>query len=237
MYQVAIVEDEIDAKDSLESCIWRYADETGEGFQITWFSNAIEFEEARQKFDLVFMDIQLPGISGIEAAQLLRTYDDQTPLIFVTNLAQYAVKGYEVSALDFIVKPLSYFNFRLRMDKALRHMHRNAGRSLVVITRDGMRIVPLSDIVYVEVSNHELVYHLWGNDAPLAVYGSLRKVEGEVEGGPFVRISSSHLVNMNYIRAIRGPAITVEGEATLYLSRSRKKSALAAITRFIGGSL
>ena len=215
MYQLALVEDERDAADALAAFIERYSQERSEEFEITRFGNAIDFEMCRQRFDLVFMDIQMPGINGMEAARLLRTYDDETPIIFVTNLAQYAVRGYEVNALDFIVKPVTYFNFRMRMDKAMRHIHRNAGRSIAISTRDGLRVIQLSDIEYVEVSKHDLTYRLYGEKDPFVVYGSLVAFEEQVAGGPFVRISNSCLVNMNHIRSVKGPALLLKSGETL----------------------
>ena len=237
MHQIAIVEDELDAADALAGFLDRYAEERGESFEVTRFTNAIDFEMTRQQFDLVFMDIQMPGINGMEAARLLRTYDEDTPIIFVTNLAQYAVKGYEVDALDFIVKPVTYFNFRMRMDKAMRHIHRNAGRSITLTTRDGMRVVPLADIEYVEVSKHDLSYHIYGDPEPFVVYGSLKAFEDEVAGGPFVRISASCIVNMNQVRSVKGSALVTRGGDTLYFSRSRRREALSTITNFLGGSI
>lgn len=237
MYQLALVEDERDAADALAAFIERYSRERSEEFEITRFGNAIDFEMCRQRFDLVFMDIQMPGINGMEAARLLRTYDDETPIIFVTNLAQYAVRGYEVGALDFIVKPVTYFNFRMRMDKAMRHIRRNVGRSITISTRDGLRVIPFSDIEYVEVSRHDLAYHLYGEKDPFIVYGSLVAFEEQVSGGPFVRISNSCLVNMNHIRSVKGPALLLRSGETLYFSRSRKREAVETITEFLGGSI
>lgn len=237
MPNIALVEDEPEAADVLAAFIARYADEKGLELAVTRFGNAMDFEMTHQHFDLVFMDIQMPGINGMEAAQLMRTYDSETPIIFVTNLAQYAVKGYEVDALDFIVKPVTYFNFRMRMDKAMRRIRRNASRSIAVGTRDGMRVVALSDIEYVEVSKHDLSYHLVGEEEPFVVYGSLVAFEQEVEGGPFVRISNSCLVNMNRVRAVRGGELVMQGGEVLYFSRSRKREAVATITSFLGGSI
>lgn len=237
MRNIALVEDELDAANALVAFLKRYAAERDESFEITRFTSAIEFEVTRASFDLVFMDIQLPGINGMEAAHLMRTYDEQTSIIFVTNLAQYAVKGYEVDALDFIVKPVTYSNFRMRMDKAMRHIRRNANRSVTISTRDGMRVIPLADLEYVEVSRHDLSYHLYGEREPLVVYGSLTSFEQSVEGGSFVRISASCLVNMNHVRSIRGQALIMRGGDTLYFSRSKKREALATITNFFGGSI
>lgn len=237
MYHIALVEDELDAADALAAFLDRYADERGEAFEITRFASAIDFEVSHASFDLVFMDIQMPGINGMEAAHLMRTYDETTPIVFVTNLAQYAVRGYEVDALDFIVKPVTYSNFRMRMDKAMRHIRRNASRSITISTRDGLRVLPLADIEYVEVSRHDPSYHLYGEKDPFVVYGSLVAFEQEVAGGPFVRISASCLANMNHVRSVRGSALLMRGGDTLYFSRSRKREALATITSFFGGSI
>lgn len=237
MYQIAIVEDELDAARALEEFLSRYAEERAEPFEVTRFAAAIDFEMAHRCFDLVFMDIQMPGINGMEAAQLLRAYDEETPIIFVTNLAQYAIRGYEVDALDFIVKPVTYYNFRMRMDKAMRHIRRHAGRNVTVSTRDGMRVIPLADIEYVEVSRHSLSYHLVGEDEPFVSYGSLKAFEEEVADGPFVRISASCLANMNHVRSVRGPALLMKGGDTLYFSRSRRREALDTIANFLGGSI
>lgn len=237
MPHIAIVEDEPEAADVLASFIDRYAGEKDVELAVTRFGNAMDFELTHQRFDLVFMDIQMPGINGMEAAQLMRTYDSETPLIFVTNLAQYAVKGYEVDALDFVVKPVSYFDFRMRMDKAMRRIRRNGGRSIAIGTRDGMRVLPLIDIEYVEVSKHDLSYHLAGEEEPIVVYGSLVAFEQEVTGGTFVRISNSCLVNMNHIRSVRGGELTMRDGQVLYFSRSKKREAVETITAFLGGSI
>lgn len=237
MYRIAIVEDDLEERDALERHLARYGEERGESFATTWFGSAMEFEETRREFDLIFMDINLPGISGMEAAHLLRTYDEQTPLVFVTNLAQYAVHGYEVGALDFIVKPVTYLGFRMRMDRAMRTVRRNGRRKVTLSTRDGMRVVPLADIAYVEVDRHNLSYHLVDGSEPLVVYGSLRGFEDEVAGGPFVRISNSCLVNMNHIRSTRGQTVRLDGGDVLYFSRARKHEALVTIASFFGGSI
>lgn len=237
MPHIALVEDDPKDADVLAAFIGRYTGEKGTELAVTRFSSAIDFELTRQHFDLVFMDIQMPGINGMEAAQLMRTYDSETTLIFVTNLAQYAVKGYEVDALDFIIKPVSYFDFRMRMDKAMRRIRRNGGRSLAISTRDGIRVVALSDIEYVEVRKHDLSYHFVDEEEPLVVYGSLVAFEQEVGDGPFVRISNSCLVNMNHVRAVRGGELIMHGGDKFYFSRSRKREAVATITSFLGGSI
>lgn len=238
MYQVLIVEDEDEAAIALRKCLERYAREYGLELSVTRFDSAERFVKSKRAYDLVFMDIDLPGINGMDAAELLRTYDDRTPLIFVTNLAQYAVRGYEVDALDFIVKPVSYYNFSMRMDKAVRAMRRNERQRVSVPSRAGIRVVPVEDIVYVETENHDLVYHLCEEEEEtLRVRGSLSKLEEELADGPFVRISSSCLANMDHIRSIQAGALAMSNGDTLYASRAKKRAVLETFADYLGGSI
>lgn len=237
MFRILIFEDNPEEQATLRAHLERYATEHGEDFQIAWLKSAVEFVEGSETADLIFMDIDLPGINGMEAATLLRSFDQQTPLIFVTNLSQYAVRGYEVDALDFIVKPVTYYNFSMRMDKAMRVMRRTAGRNVVIQTKAGMRVIPLAELISVEVLNHNLAYRAVGYDDALEVRGSLASIERELEGGPFVRISNSCIVNMGHVRDIQGNELRMSDGRVLYFSRARRRPAMERIADYLGGSI
>lgn len=237
MFRILIVEDNPEEQATLRAHLERYATEHGEDFQIAWLKSAVEFVEGSETADLIFMDIDLPGINGMEAATLLRSFDQQTPLIFVTNLSQYAVRGYEVDALDFIVKPVTYYNFSMRMDKAMRVMRRTAGRNVVIQSKTGMRVIPLAELISVEVLNHNLAYRAVGYDDALEVRGSLASIERELEGGPFVRISNSCIVNMGHVRDIQGNELRMSDGRVLYFSRARRRPAMERIADYLGGSI
>ena len=234
MPNIALVEDEPEAADVLASFIARYAGEKGLELTVTRFGNAMDFEMTHQHFDLVFMDIQMPGINGMEAAQLMRTYDSETPIIFVTNLAKYAVKGYEVGALGFIVKPVSYGGLSLSLDRALRAIGANAGRSVAVPTEDGVRVVPLRSIIYVEVTKHRLTYHI-ENEEPLEARGSLVQLEEELAEAPVVRVSKSCLANMDKISLVRNAEVQMTNGDLLRISRTHKKEVVDKVTDYLGG--
>ena len=235
MLRVLMVEDDATAAASLRSLIERYAASRGIDFCVAWLKTAFEFISAGGKYDLVFMDIDLPGINGMEAAELLRSYDAVTPLIFVTNLAQYAVRGYEVDALDFIVKPVRYRDFSMRMDRAMRKIATRADRPVVISGATGMRVIPLTAIEYIESANHDLLYHLSNEEEPLRTRGKLSDVESE--GAPLLRVSKSCVVNMDHIRSMRGEKIMTFGGAELRISRSRKRECADTVARYLGGSL
>lgn len=238
MIHIASIEDNPAEEDAIRAHLNRYAKEKNVQLDITWFSSSMEFISQKRTFDIILMDIDMPGINGMEAATLLRTYDEETPLIFITNLAQYAVKGYEVDALDFIVKPIGYSSFAVRLDKAMRVLQRKTGNVIAIYTRDNLRVLSTASIAYIEVSNHELIYHVFetDNEERIEVRGSLKSAESELGDGSFTRISNSCIINMGYVRRVQGDTLYMKNGDVLYFSRSRKKPAMEAIASFLGGS-
>lgn len=244
MYEILIVEDEDDAAETLVSHIERYGREKNLEFHTTRSKTADQVVKASRQFDLVFMDIDLPGMNGMDAAELLRVYDQETPIVFVTNLAQYAVRGYEVDALDFMVKPVGYYHFSMRMDKAMRAVERRHAQSITLSTRGGLYVLPVSDIVYIDVVNHDIVYHVSStsgvigpDDEPPRVRGSLSKVEEELPAGQFLRISSGCLVNMAHVRSMNAGELVMSDGTKLYASRARRREVLETLTDYLGGSI
>lgn len=132
MIQIAIAEDSIEEQQRLLTNLKRYVDENKMMFQFSVYDNALTFLEERKAFDIVFMDIIMPHITGMEAAMRLRQYDERVVLIFVTTTAQFAAKGYEVDALDYILKPVSYERLTMKLRKAIEVVESDEG-SVVII--------------------------------------------------------------------------------------------------------
>lgn len=233
MYRTLIVEDEPEEARRLSELITRYGDMHRKQFQITRISSAMEMLSDKSRYDLCFLDIDLPGINGMEAAQLLRVYDEATPIIFVTNLAKYAVKGYEVNALGFIVKPATYGSLSMNLDRALRTIDQNAGRSVMIPTDDGLRVIPFSSIVFVEVTGHRLTYHLEGEI--LEARGSLGQLESDLANAPIVRVSKSCVANMDKVLLVRNDRLQMSSGDHLHISRTRKREVVDAVTDYLGG--
>lgn len=229
----SVVEDEAQEARHLTDLLTRYGKQHGVEFKVTWHSSAMEMLSDKGHYDLCLLDIEMPGINGMEAAGLLRTYDETIPIIFVTNLAKYAVKGYEVGALGFIVKPVSYGGLSLSLDRALRAIGANAGRSVAVPTEDGVRVVPLRSIIYVEVTKHRLTYHI-ENEEPLEARGSLVQLEEELAEAPVVRVSKSCLANMDKISLVRNAEVQMTNGDLLRISRTHKKEVVDKVTDYLG---
>lgn len=236
MRNVAIVEDERESSDLLKNYLERYSSENEkhERFSVTVYDNAVNFlTYYKGNFDIVFMDIEMPDMNGMEAAAKLRTIDKSVVLIFVTNMAQYAVKGYEVSALDFVVKPVSYNNFALKLTRALDVLSLSEDRKIYVSGEDGMSVIRTSSLKYVEIMNHAIIFHT--TEKNIKAYGNLKKVEESLKGAPFVRCNSCYLVNLKYVTSVKNFVASVGGDE-LQISHSRRKEFLAAIADYLGGT-
>jgi len=235
MIHILIVEDDDEQATLLESMLERYSAEKGVELAVTRDANAFALYDDKRPFDLIFLDIGLPGIDGLEGAAAIRLRDAQVPIIFVTDLAQYAVRGYEVNALDFVVKPVTYGGIARRMDKALAVIAASSRRTISLATPTGVRVIPLDRLVYVDISHHDLYYHVLGSDDTPRVRGTMAAAEAELADAPFVRISASCLANMALIRQIDGDRLVMEGGTELWFTRGKKKPAMERIARYLGG--
>lgn len=128
MIRVAEVEDDEKDYENYIACLNKYKEEN-EGVEVdtTWFKTSEQFLSTftKNKFDIIFMDINLGESNGMEISKKIREIDDETIIIFVSNLAQYAVEGYEVEAMDFIVKPMTYYVFSMKFKRALKRLLRS----------------------------------------------------------------------------------------------------------------
>ena len=232
MLNIAIVEDDPRAAGLLVSYLDRYAQERGTACNSVIFNDALDFLTGyKASFDLVFMDIELPGLDGMEAARRLREVDESVILIFVTNMANFAVKGYEVDALDFIVKPVAYFPFSVKLGRAVKRLESRQERELLVPAEDGVVCLKCSEVTYIEVMQHRITYHT--RDKSYAGYGSLKKIEPLLPEKAFVRCNSCYVVNLRYVRQVKDFSVLV-GEDWLTISHARRKPFLSALNEYIG---
>lgn len=176
MIRIAVVEDEKDQAELLSSYLQRYSSEKDCRLTVTPYYTAADFlacedREGSYPYDIVFMDIELPDGNGMEIARRLRKTNKRTLIIFVTNLAQYAVKGYEVRAFDFVVKPVSYYNFMLKFSAALDNLELNKDTEIWIKSKEGRVRLLASRIIYVEVLKHYLTYHT--KDGDFTALGSI----------------------------------------------------------------
>lgn len=153
-------------------------------------------------------------------------------LIFITSLAQYAIRGYEVEALDFIVKPVAYDLFKIRLEKAISRIR--TADYYTIKTANGLRKIRLSDLIYIESNKHYLYFHTTTETSRMR--GTMRDLEGAFEQKGFALISGSLLVNLSYVEEIEGNSVTAGGEM-LAVARAYKTKFRERLTEYMGGMI
>lgn len=233
MLEVLLVED--DDKDAalLEGYLSRYAREAGLEIRAERMTQAISLlENYKARYSVIFMDIELPLMNGMEAARRLRKLDDSVILIFITNMAQFACEGYGVDALDFVVKPVSYADFSMKFSRAVRRIDAAVESEYTIHVPGGMRRVRLQEIRYVEVDRHFVRYHLEGE--VVESRDTLAAVEERLRPAHFLRCAKSFLVNPRYITRVDGLEIRL-GEEVVYISGNRRKAFLQELAAWMSG--
>ncbi|MCH5163170.1 MAG: response regulator transcription factor [Clostridiales bacterium] len=233
MKNIAIVEDEDSAAEKLVESIKRYQSEFDCEFNIVRFVDAADFlADYKSVYAVVFMDIQMPRSNGMDAAFELRNIDKSVSLVFITNLMQYAQKGYEVDAVGYILKPFSYYDFSLKFRKALDRYVMAEERNVVLEIAGGMVRISCDKLMYVEILKHRLYYHLV--DDVIQTTGVLSVVEKQLERHGFLRCNSCYLVNPQFVVSVKGQTVTV-GNDELTISRPRRAAFMTKLTQWFAG--
>ncbi len=233
--RIAIVEDDYKASKSLRNMLEKYAHEKDIKININEFDGAISFINSfKSNFDIIFMDINMPVMNGMDAAKELRKIDENVILYFITNMAQYAINGYEVGAIDFLVKPVTYYQLKLKLEKALMELKRKDNDKIVVVHKNGMLRISTHDIYFIEVLGHHLCYHtIKGN---FTSYGTLKEVFNKIQDPLFLQCNRCYVINLRYVNEINDQTVRVEND-TLQISRNRKATVIRALSEYMGGKI
>lgn len=235
MLNIAVVDDERENRERLCGFINRYAQENNLPLVVTDFADGAQIAEPYQGgFDIIFLDIEMPMLGGMTAAERIRAADPDVVLVFVTNLAQYAIRGYEVEAFDFVLKPVEYYPFSVKLGRAVRRVQSRRGKQLALQTPDGLHMVDSEQVLYLETHDRMLHYHT--ADAVYSVRGSLQKAEQELAGHHFARCNQCYLVNLKYVSGADNEFVTVAGEK-LEISRRQRTAFFASMAGYVGGVL
>lgn len=233
MIRVAIVDDDQKVHNELRQYIEDYEPACSERFAVMSFYDGREIvDNYRPVYDIIFMDIQMQEMDGMTAAEAIRQVDEDVIIVFVTNMADFAIKGYMVDALSYVVKPIRYIDFEQQLSKAVKRVMFNRNAFMLVTVNGEILRVDIAKVAYMESVEHRVTIHL--DDDQLTVYSSLKKLEVQVSGHHFARCNSGYLVSLRHVERIEGDEVIVGGNRLL-ISRSKKKPFMNALAEFIGG--
>mgnify|MGYP000684457753 FL=1 len=233
LIRIAIVEDEPTERDRIKVYLEEIAQEDQTQFDIEQYSSGMAFVMRGMKdYDLVLMDIDMPNLNGIETAKALRKVDQSATLIFVTNMAQYAISGYEVNAIDFILKPVNRYSFAIKIKRAISRTAKKNDNAIQIKMDGTIFLVHMYQIMYLEVDGHYVIFHTTQGD--YKEYTTLKLAQKRINSSHFVQCNQSFLINMKYIESVSRESVTVGG-TIIYISRKMKTEFMNAVLDFLGG--
>lgn len=232
MIRVAIVEDAESDRKILRGFLKLYQDENKTFFEIFEFCDGQELLAAYpQRLNLLLMDIQMEYEDGLETARRVREFDSEVTLIFITNMIQYALEGYRVDALNFLVKPVGYPAFSAEVARALKRIASKSGIALTIRNSDGIFTVDSADIGYIEAFNHKTILHTKSRVIPAGQ--TMVSFQNMLAVMPFFRCHSAFLVNMDRVERVFENDVWIFGQR-LPVSKHRRKAFLEAYAAHMG---
>ena len=235
--RVAIAEDSPACARQLQDCLHRYEELHGACFAVSVYQSGAELlEHYRGDWDLVFLDIDMPGMNGMDTARELRSMDQAVMLIFVTNLAQYAIQGYSVGAFDYILKPLHYYEMDMKLQLALRQFGGRQEKSILIKLDGDLHRIPVAQIDYIEINSHRIYYYTRQGRFESSSGQTLRQLESMLAPYGFVRCNKGTLINIRHVKCLNGDTLTLT-EATLVVSRSHRKAVMEMLLQLAKGGI
>lgn len=236
--RIAVVDNEEKEIQRYHELIQKYEEETAEKNRVFYFSSGFDLlENFPADLDCIFLDIDMPQLNGLETAHKIREKDEDVILIFVTNLPQFAIDGYKVQALDFLLKPFKYVDLKVELSKVKRFtMKTKAESSLWISLKGESRKVDCSDITYIEIIHHDVIIHQ-NKGEDLRFRGSLSAIEEKLSTSSFVRIGSPFIVNLKYVEGISKNECLLFNGKFLPIGRQYKQNLLAKLNAYLNRDL
>lgn len=233
MIQIAIVDDDAASIEKLRGYLMQYQREAGEEINITAFSDGDELvENYKAEYDIILLDVEMRFMDGMTAAGIIRESDPEVIIIFITNMAQYAIKGYQVNASDYVLKPVSYFSFSQSLKRAIGRINKKGKDYIAIGIKGGTVKLQIGDICYIESQGHRMSFHTRTQE--FVTLATMKEIEEKLKDFHFFRCNKGSLLNLAFVDSVQDGCVIVNGES-LVISRARKKEFMEELTNYLGG--
>ena len=230
MIEIAVCDDE-------EIIIERIADlikKQNMGCHIESFQAGNELLSAKRRFDLIFLDIQMDGINGMETAKAVREYDRKAVIIFVTAVKEYVFDAFDVGAFHYILKPIQEQKFTEVFENAVREIQERQIQketpALFLKTKNKSYTFNQSEVIFIESKNRKAVIHT--TKTTLEVYAVMKKLQQEL-GNSFYRCHRGYLVNMEHITEYSSDMIEMDNGERVYLAKEKYQEFVKVYMRYL----
>ena len=234
MITAAIVDDDPNIRETLQAALIKDTQKRRIPVQLSVCASGSEFLTLpKEKWDLVLMDVEMPGQNGIETARQLRRVNERATIIFITNYIQYALEGYEVQAFRYLLKPIDAAQFEQVVGTALDEIHHRQTAYLQLKGRSEIIRLAIDELIYAETERGHLLLHTPAK--VLECYSTMEKLEQELKQEAVFRCHSSFLVALEAVRQIEKQDVVLKDGTRVPVSKNRKKGMKQALTNFWGG--
>lgn len=231
MINIAICDDEIFMLDELSEMVSNFFKSENMEVTIIKFSNGSSLLQYNKHLDIIFLDIQMNELNGMETAKKLRNQNYKGFLIFVTVMEELVFHSFEVRAFDYLIKPIDTNRFTQTIKRLLSDMQNCSDTSLLVRKGNECNIIPFDDIIYCEIINRKIFLHLSQQEV-IDYYDRIENLEKKLDGR-FFKCHRSYLVNLKYLKSYKkGTAYLNNGE-TIPVSRLRGENFSNVILQYM----
>ena len=233
MINICIVEDEREHYEVLKNYIEKCALEQKQECNITWLTDGIDIvDDYKSQYDIIYLDIQMKHLNGMEAAEKIRAIDNEVVMIFITSTVSYAVQGYTVDALGYVLKPVPFVAFSKLFEKAIERVVARQKKTYVRISADDKQLkLDCDSIVFIESQRNNVLIHC--TDTEYVTVGPLKRFEEMLNNNGFSKCHNAYLVNLSKVEAVQKDEIVLMSGDTLPISRARKKEFMVELTNDI----
>ena len=231
MLHIAICDDEKYMSDKIKAMASDFFHRKNMEIEISQFSSGKKLLEYEQAIDILFLDIQMDGIDGMETARKLREHKFKGFLIFITVLKEMVFQSFEVQAYDYLVKPIEEKHFEKMMERLLSSMRNGAEENLLVQRGYESSIIAFDDIVFCEVIDRKVYLHLASSEV-VDFYERIENLETKLDSN-FFRCHRSFLINLKYLKSYKNGIAYMENGMEIPVSRLRSKEFSNVILQYM----
>lgn len=212
---IAVVDDEKIIREHIGSLIQTQLPDCS----LELYATGEELLEAGQLFHIVFLDIKMDGMDGIETARRLREKQEEVVLIFVTGDKEYVFDALDLYAFQYLVKPVGENKFRQVLERAVGEVEKNRKKAMLFVKKRNLTIAQ-GEILYIESRGKKVAIHTVRWKEAMEIYATMEELEGQL-GEDFYRCHRAYLVNMEHIAEYDNDSITVTNGDIIYLAKKK----------------
>ena len=234
MIKIAICDDEKQMVEDVAGRVSQYLNNDKDLFEIQKFYTGLDllsFCNEEYKVNIIFMDIEIGDVNGIDIVTKVRSIDSSVIVIFITSYTGYESKAFRLDALQYLKKPINDEEFNEDFTRAIKKV-RSTNRNVGVRVDGNLVSVTLDKILYIEIYSKKITVHTIDNDYILDKRFTLAEMETELNSDQFYRCHKSYIVNLTKIKAVTNVSVVLDNNEPIYLSSKQKQMTIDKLNQF-----